>query len=206
MTPVAPDAEEARRWARDELAEEIYREAQPGLVERVISWLLDHLERIELPTTQGSRLGFVVALLVLAALLVAALALAGPLRPNRRRAAASGEVFEGPDRSAAAHRAAADRHAAEGRWAEAVRERFRAVVRALEERDLLVPAPGRTADEVAGEAGRLLPAAAADLATAARIFDDVWYGGRPATPEHDARLRDADAAVAAARPALEAVR
>jgi hypothetical protein len=201
-----PGAQEARRWARDELAEAVYRQAEPGLVDRAVGWLLDRLAEVDLPTAPGSRVWLVAGLLALAALAVAALRLAGPLRPRARRAASPGAVFDGAVRTAAAHRDAADEHAASGRWEQAVRERFRALVRSLEERALLVPTPGRTADELAREAGRLLPAAAEDLAAAAGIFDDVWYGGRTATAEDDARLRDVDAVVASASPAPEPAR
>jgi hypothetical protein len=200
--PVTPGAEEAQRWARDELADEIYRQAEPGLLARAIGWLLDRLASIELPTADGSRLWLVAALLVLAAGVVVALALAGPVRGRGRRGRARA-VLDDETTDAAGHRAAADAHAAAGRWREAVRERFRAVVRALEERALLVPTPGRTADEAAAEAGALLPDVAADLRAGARLFDDVWYGGRPATAAHDQRLRDLDAAVAASRPRLD---
>ena len=81
---------------------------------------------------------------------------------------------------AAEHRRRADGFAGEGRFAEAVRERMRAIVRELETRGVLEPRPGRTADEVAREAGALVPAVAPDLRTAATVFDEVWYGGRPA--------------------------
>ena len=57
---------------------------------------------------------------------------------------------------------------------------MRAIVRSLEERTLLDPRPGRTADEAAAEAGRPLPRHADRLRAAARTFDDVTYGGRTA--------------------------
>ena len=198
--PVTPDADEARRWARDELADEVYRHAEPGLVERALAWLLERLQEVELPEGPGSRVLLVGLLLLLAAGVVVALALAGPVRLTARRH--DQPVFGDVVRSAEEHRREADAHAAAGRWADAVRERFRAVVRSLEERALLSPSPGRTADEVALEAARVLPDVAAELGAAARTFDDVRYGGRPATSEHDAALRRLDQAVSAARPVL----
>jgi hypothetical protein len=81
-----------------------------------------------------------------------------------------------------------------------VRERLRAVVRSLEERAVLDERPGRTADEAAAEAGRALPDCVAGLRAAAVLFDEVWYGGRPAGPASYAALRDLDAQVQAARP------
>jgi hypothetical protein len=92
-------------------------------------------------------------------------------------------VFGSTVLTADEHRAAAERAATAGDLAEAVRERFRAVVRELEQRGVLDPRAGRTVDEVAQEAGTALPLVADDLRGAAVQFDDVWYGGRPATAE-----------------------
>jgi len=83
-------------------------------------------------------------------------------------------------------------------------ERFRAVARELEERAVLVAQPGRTADELAGEAGQLLPALAGQLAAGSSLFDDVRYGGRTGTPDADRQLRALDEAVRSARPAAPA--
>lgn len=108
---------------------------------------------------------------------------------------------DGP-RSAAQHRAAADAHAAALRWTEAVQERMRAIVRSLEERALLDPRPGRTADEAATEAGRALPGHATRLRSAARDFDDVTYGGRTAGRPTYLALRALDTELDEAKPVL----
>lgn len=197
--PVTPDADEARRLLLDELSEEVYRQAEPGLFARAVGWLLDRVQDVDLPQGPGSQALLVVLLLVLAVGVVVALALAGPVPLTRRRRGR--EVFEDVVRRASDHRRVADEHAAAGRWADAVQERFRAVVRSLEERALIRPSPGTTADEVASAAGLVLPGLAAELRAAARLFDDIRYGGRPASREDDARLRRLDERVAAARPA-----
>ena len=101
--------------------------------------------------------------------------------------------------SAAEHRRRAAEFTAAGRLAEAIRERLRAIVRELEERAVLEPRLGRTADEVAAEAGAVLPDVAADLQRAARIFDEVWYGRVPATEAMDADVEAVDRRVRAAR-------
>jgi hypothetical protein len=85
-----------------------------------------------------------------------------------------------------------------------VRDRLRAVITDLEERTLLDPRPGRTADEAAAAAAAVVPECAADLRAAARTFDDIWYGGRPADASHDALLRRLDARMRASRPAIRA--
>ena len=58
--------------------------------------------------------------------------------------------------TAAQHRATAESYAAEGNWAAAIRHRLRAVARQLEETGVLNPAPGRTANELARDAGTAL--------------------------------------------------
>jgi hypothetical protein len=102
-------------------------------------------------------------------------------------------------RTAAQLRSAADAAAAGGDYSLAVAERFRAIVRDLEERAVLDERPGRTALEVSAEAGRVLLTAARALADGAELFDDVVYGQRPATAADDAAMRAADQQVRAAR-------
>ena len=78
---------------------------------------------------------------------------------------------------------AAEAAAAAGRWEAAVVARMRALAMNVEERGLLDPRPGRTADELAVEMTEVLPAAHAAMAAAARAFDAVAYGKRPATQQ-----------------------
>ncbi|MEU7869599.1 DUF4129 domain-containing protein [Dactylosporangium sp. NPDC049140] len=89
----------------------------------------------------------------------------------------------------------ADRLAAEGRYAEAVRERLRAMVRGLVERHVIEHQPGMTVTELARAAGAARPAVAAPMSSASGIFSDIWYGERPATAEHDGRMRELAAEV-----------
>jgi hypothetical protein len=197
--PVELGRDEAAQLAREELAKQVYRDAGPGLVERLVRWLLEQAGRLldgAAGVSPGGYAGLVVVLLLVAAAIVAVRLKVGPLG---RRAAREEALFVGRPRTAAQHRAAADAQAAAGAWAEAVRECLRAVVRSLEERAVLDERPGRTADEAAAEAGRALPSCAAGLRSAAVLFDEVWYGGRPAGPESYAALRDLDAQVQATR-------
>jgi Domain of unknown function (DUF4129) len=78
----------------------------------------------------------------------------------------------------------ADRLAAQGRYAEAIRERLRAMVRLLVERGVIEDRPGWTVTELSAAAG--LP----PLREASTVFSDVWYAQRPATAELDARMRE----------------
>jgi hypothetical protein len=207
VAPVGRD--EARRAAELELSKGIYHQNEPGPVDRAINAAIDWISRL-LDRIAGSTPGGSLGLLVLLALVIAVAAVViwrtGPVRRGARIGSQLIELSGGVD--AAEHRRRADEHAAAGRFAEAVRERMRAIVRELETRGVLEPRPGRTADEVAREAGASVPAVAGDLRTAAGVFDEVWYGGRPATAQADAvlrhadeRIRDAQLVIGAAVPA-----
>lgn len=184
--------DEARELAREELSKEVYRAGEPSLSERiaraVLRWLGERLDDASryVPGGKGG-----LALLVIVLTVVAILVLTG--RAARRRA--HDPLFgPGTDRSitAAEYRAQAERLAAAGDWKEAVRSRFRAIARELEERGVLDPRAGRTAGEVAAEAGAAAPQVSAVLRAAADAFGEVWYGDRPATPDHDRTVARAD--------------
>jgi hypothetical protein len=101
-------------------------------------------------------------------------------------------------RPAAAALSPADRLAAEGRYAEAIRERLRESVTALTRHGVIAPAPAWTANEVAETAIANRPAVSAPLAGATDIFSEVWYGRRPAGADQDALMRRLTAEVKAA--------
>lgn len=185
--------DDARDAAGREVSKPVYHSDDPGPVERaynqVIDWIGDLFDRAA-GAAPGGGAGLVAILAVLAALIVVLLVRVGPLSRSRR-----GSVLDQDAPvalTAADHRRLADQFAAAGQFAEAVRERMRAIVRELESRGVLVPRPGRTADEVAREAGAEVPDLAGSLREAARIFDEVWYGGRPATAESAGTMRDVD--------------
>ncbi|WP_327008369.1 DUF4129 domain-containing protein [Dactylosporangium sp. NBC_01737] len=94
-----------------------------------------------------------------------------------------------PDLPAEVFLTLADRLAAEGRYAEAVRERLRAIVRGLVERRAVEVLPGMTVTEVAHAAAGVAPGVEPPLRGATGIFSDIWYGQLPATAEHDTLMR-----------------
>ncbi|HEX5495202.1 MAG TPA: DUF4129 domain-containing protein [Mycobacteriales bacterium] len=189
--PITRDG--ARDAAHHEVSRGVYHADQPGLLrqvaERVAAWF-GHLFDRAAGVAPGGGAGVVAILVLFGGLLVLLLWRSGPLgRAGRRR---SLDDVDGRRLDAADHRRAADGHTAAGRYAEAVRERMRAIARELEARGVLEVRPGRTADEVAAEAGGQVPALAEGLRRAARVFDEVWYGGRRATAQSDAMLREVD--------------
>jgi hypothetical protein len=197
--PVELGREQAADLARLELAKPRYRAEDEPLVQRAIRWLAERVQELIDTAATTSPLGWFGLLGVLAlvvGIVVVVRRRTGPLT----RGGAAPALFDGATRDAAAYRAEAEAHAARGDWAEAVRARLRALVRDLADRGLVDAGAGRTADEIAREAGAALPEAAADLRAAARTFDDIWYGGHPAGRASYERVVATDERVAVARP------
>ncbi|MFW5420258.1 DUF4129 domain-containing protein [Nocardiopsis sp. CNT-189] len=205
LPPLASAAEvtreEGARIAGEELSDPAYAEAEPGLIQRIWDAMRDLLAELLDGVSAGVPGGWWTLgplLLVLAAAAVLLVLRARPARAARMR----GALFDADaPMSAADHRAAAERHAARGEHAEAVREFLRAISRDLEERAVIAARPGRTATELAADAGAVLPGHGAALERAAAVFNASAYGGvRPGAGD-TAALRDLEAALRAARPA-----
>jgi Domain of unknown function (DUF4129) len=202
--PVDLGRDEAQRLAAQELADPAYHVDDPSLIQRAVTWVYDKVQDLlnsAAAVVPGGWWGLLVLLALAVGFAAVVLWRGGPVR---RTATGDTALFVGKARSAADHRRAADQAAASSRWEEAVLERYRAIVRSLEERTILEPRPGRTADEAAADAGAVVPECAADLRAAARAFDEIWYGSRPADATHDAMLRNLDDRVRVSRPAIRA--
>ncbi|MEU6666107.1 DUF4129 domain-containing protein [Streptomyces sp. NPDC046727] len=200
--PVTIPRDPAREAARRELTKGMYHENDPSLLQRALNAFWDWLDRLfstAASATPGGTVGLIVVVLFVIAVLAA---LWWRLGIPRRQPSSAAALFDERPRSAAEHRAASEAHAAQGHWNQAVQERMRALVRSLEERALLDVRPGRTADEAADEAGRVLPAHIDRLHAAAREFDDVTYGGRRATEQSYHRLAELDRDLERTRPSL----
>lgn len=109
--------------------------------------------------------------------------------------------------TAEVHRTAAEAAAARRDFDTALRERFRAMLRGLEQHDVLKVRRSRTARETADEAAAALPPRqSAELPPAALDFDEVVYGGRPAGEDEYRRLEVVDVfSTAAPPPATEPI-
>lgn len=191
----------AQRAARDELSRREYHRDEPGLTSRILHWIGRHLAEL-FTGGVGSHALLIVLVLGLAALILFAVRAGVPTRGRVAGAGAEHDLLAAvPARD---HRRIAAELAAQGRRAEALREWLRAAVATIEERGVLPPRPGRTGAATAHEAGPLLPAAAERLGAATAAFDEVWFGGRPATDADVAAARAAADTVASARIVSEA--
>jgi hypothetical protein len=194
LPPLTRDG--AAQAAHGELSKRIYQQARPALLQRVISavWrAIAHAYDRIVSATPGGALGLLVIIVALAGVAVV-LARRHGVSSRDRRGGPTGLELPA-DRTADELRTEADALAARGEWAQAVRARLRAVVRALEERGVIDPRPGRTAAEVAAEAGSVRPELRDPLWTGALTFGEIWYGHRLAKADDDRVMRDLDTAV-----------
>ena len=177
MPTIDIDRDAAHEAAQSELAKPIY--PKPSMMEQISNWIDELLYRLVAngSTFPGGWFTITVLLILLAVAVVVAIRIAR--RAMRTSRGEAQTLFGAEELSAAEHRATAERYAASGDWAPAIRHRLRAVARQLEENGTLDAVPGRTATELARAAGRELPGLAHELAVAAEAFNDVTYGERP---------------------------
>jgi hypothetical protein len=174
---------ELRERARDLLSRPPYREGGEGPVtdllrrarEAVARWLELVLETL----TGDTRVAWGIVAIGTVLLLVAVWRATRGWSGDRSIAEVPGAR---PSRSAAAWAAEADANAAAGRWRDAVRCRYAAVVTSLVEGGVLGDVPGRTVRELDDELAGAAPTLAADVREAGAIFEEVWYGHGEAGP------------------------
>ena len=188
-----------RRLARAELSKTIYHPHEP-LTQRILNGITDLLSDVSRAgrAFPGGWWAAVALAAPLAALITVVVSRTGPLARSRR--SASHPLADSGTLSADDHRLRAGRLAAASDYAGAVLERVRAIARELDERAVLTPRPGRTANEMAEEAAAALPAETAALRDAALMFDDICYGERPGTREGYALVSELDRRISAALP------
>ena len=193
-----------QRLARAELSKAIYHPHEP-LAQRVlnaIGGLLHDLSQAGRAFPGGWWAAVALAAL-LATIIAVVLSRTGPLARSRRT---GGQLMRGSGAlSAADHRLRAGRLADAGDYAAAIVERVRAIARELDDRAVLIPRAGRTANEMAEEAAAALPAEAGALRTAALLFDDICYGDRPGTQAGYALIQELDTRISASVPKPGAV-
>lgn len=191
--PVEPDGEEARGLVIEELGKAPYQQAKPTLIDQLQeafwAWFTDLLTGLE-----GANTSIGIAAIIIGAAAIAGIALwlARPrLNPSGQTAARP--LFEDDPRlSAEQHRMLASQAAARNDWAAALTEQFRAIVRSAEERLILEPGPGQTADEAVAALRAAFPEQDRTLSTLGLRFDEVLYGGATARAADYSLAEDVD--------------
>jgi Domain of unknown function (DUF4129) len=190
VTGIDIDSDAAHDAAQRELGKPIY--PRPSLTEQLMAWLDDILYKV---FTNGSWLpgGWITLALLLTVLAVALFVAIRVVRRTMRTNRGSAQsLFGGHDLGAAQHRAEAERSAAQGDWAVAIRHRLRAVARGLEETGVLDPVPGRTATELARDGATARPDLQSEFRHAADTFNDVSYGQRQGTEAEYRQIAELD--------------
>ena len=177
--PLVPSGDEGRSWLRRELLHPEYH--QQNVVEQVVTWLQRQLDKgIEAASHAPPLSTFAAMLLFL--LLVGGLAwLLSRARRTARQAAVQRPVLTDGTVTAAQLRARAEAALAEGRYAPALVDGFRALAVRQVERGRLEDLPGATAHEVAAALATAYPEQRVRVDGSALLFDEVLYGDRPAT-------------------------
>ncbi|MCE7480358.1 DUF4129 domain-containing protein [Microbacterium profundi] len=205
IDPYVPDGDDARRWAEQELQDPRYADAKPTWFDYLAEDVAEFISGLFSPDTgqQVGNLALIIVTVVIVAALITVLILWGRPRGSRRvRRPATDLLGERDRRTAAQLRADAARSAREGDWDAATVLRFRALARALLERDIIDPAPGATAQAIAREAAVAFDAQRVELTAAASAFDDVRYLRRPASEQSYRALAETDDRLASLHPVL----
>lgn len=173
----------ARDAARRELSKGIYHhddEPWPLRIIRAIQRWIDHALQTVSRHAPGGGAGAVALLLAAIALVAFVWWRVGLVR---RTSTADRPVLAGKPRTSGDLLREAEAAAMAGQWDAAVVARMRAFAMTVEERGLVDPRPGRTADELAAELATALPAVRDASRSAAVAFDTVVYGKRDANRE-----------------------
>jgi hypothetical protein len=201
LPPSTEDPAAVRDLADQILAEARYDRPPESIPDRVMGWIGDQLARAFGALVSGGG-GTVLAWVIIAVAVAAVVylvvrhgrlsmaTLAGPREP---------EVMVELTRTASEWRADAARLEAEGRWAEGLRCRHRALVADLVRRGAIPEQAGRTAGEYVRDVSVTLPDATAPLAAATELFEAAWYGGATTGAAEAARFAELDARVLAVR-------
>jgi hypothetical protein len=193
----APTADPAR--VRD-LTKEIlqrpeFRPPRRSLLQAVWHWLATQLGKLLSQVFGGSGAPWAAVVVVV---VVAAVVVGLVLMTARRRGRGGGRhrdpvvVFRGhgPARSPGEWRADAAAHEAAGRWRDALRCRYRALVAELAGRGLVEEIPGRTTGEYRQDVNIVVPAAGPAFDGATDLFEQAWYGDGATGSDEQATFDD----------------
>ena len=177
--PLDPSGTEAHRLLRNELLDPVYH--QQNVIQQILAWLEREVNKGLDRASSASQLSTLATMLIFVGLVVLLVWLASRARSTARvrdesRAALTEEVV-----TAAELRVRAESALGGDRFEEAVVEGFRALAVRQVERGRLRDTPGTTADEVARALAAEYPALGERVQVSALLFDEVLYGGRPAT-------------------------
>lgn len=200
IPPLEHDPSDVRRTAQQVLRQPDYQPPERGLGERIVDELAPRLSRLLtrlLTAVETGPFAWGVVAVTLGAAGLLAWLFGRNLLPDRAPPVA---VDAPVGRRSEDWHSDADAHEASGRWREAVRCRYRALLAGLDEQGIVDEVAGRTVGEYRRAVADRHPSLAAEFAAASDLFEGVWYGDAVADAEAVATLR-ALAGRAVGRPA-----
>jgi CubicO group peptidase (beta-lactamase class C family) len=175
------DAPELRRRAHELLSRPPYREAEEGPLgaawRAAREWLAEQIGT--LLSLLGGDPGVAWLLVGIGVLLLGTVVWRATRGLTLDRAVEAPATGPG-GRPASSWHADADEHEVAGRWSDAVRCRYRALVGQLVEAGVIEDVPGRTVGELDRELVATAPGMAEDVAAAGVVFARIFYGREPA--------------------------
>ena len=196
LPPAGHTGAAARDAARDVLSRAEFHRPGPSIIERIERWVSEAISRVLDAISGVAGGGFVASVILIAAVvLVVVMLLRFGKGVQRDAPTPAARVRTGRGRSADEWRSEAAQHEASGRWRDALRCRYRALVAELARNGLLDDVPGKTTGEERADIARAVPDASPPFSEATALFDDVWYGDAPTGPAETERLRSLSDAV-----------
>jgi hypothetical protein len=194
MTTVDPET--ARRAARDLLDRPEFARPGEGVISRAQRWLAARFGDA-ISALGGSGAGSVIAsILVIGSLVGIGFLVVRFLRtrgrPRRAAAVVDVDVIVSQAVDPVSWRVLADEHRRAGRWRDAVRCRYRAVIADLADRRLVIDTPGSTSGELRDAVESARPTVAVSMEEFTGRFDAAWYSDLPLSSEDDDEARRLD--------------
>ena len=201
--PVQPTPPEAVEWLIEELAKPEYQAARPTPLDLIAKAIADWFASLFVGASATPPVVIIAIIAGVVVIGIVVLLLVFGIPRRNRRSAIAGDLFGGDDRRDAAQlRADAATAAGRGDWVAAIADRFRALARAIGDREVVAVLPGATARECANGAASAFPAETAPLMAASAAFDRVRYLSEPGDEAGYRAIVELDDRIAATRPTL----
>lgn len=191
LTPSDVDADRIRQATEQVLGSPAYREAQPGIIERAIMWVIDALARLIFQLRAGDG-GTIVGVALMALAIGATVFIVVLLLRRVRRDPGTERVTVGiGGRTAADWRRLAEQAEAAGEWDVALRCRYRALLADLVAAGVTDEVVGRTARDYLRDVTEAAPATEQSLTWVTEAFEATWYDRRPVAASDVEAMRTA---------------
>jgi hypothetical protein len=191
----SPPPGEIRRRAHEILTRAEFGRHE-SVVQRILRWIGDQLSRFTFGVGGGPGfLGNLVSLAILVGVVVVLILLVRALLRHTRLPKRDDDDEEltielEAGRDSTDWRSDAERFEAAGQWRDAMRARYRELVRTLIEDGVLEDLPGRTTGEYRNAFARARPQSAGPFIELTGLFEAVWYGGVETDAADNQRFRE----------------